>query len=355
MGFEIPQGNGGMGVVQAAGFTFIVLVGITAGSDVTWASVVKVVRDQPQTFAAGLACQFVVMPFWGFFLSLVLPRADAYCNASSLALAVILPGCMPGGTTSNLLTVMIGGNVDLSVLMSFISNLCAIFMIPMMLLIWYAPRFSGNKFAVTIPYESIIAPFLLSFVGLFIGISCRRWGSLRMHRLVKKGSGGFSMAFFVATLGLIISSMISSGMSRHINTSFVITGLSFQPVGYLCGLFLAKFVFRCNLRNSLTVSIETGVQNWGLGIAIVTFAFDPVKDERIVSDLLLNGMMGPTLMYVIHSLWMIVLFRWMSPGISEKHAPDKLEKDEEASVGLEEVCDEREPECTEVKNIQVTV
>jgi len=310
---KLPEtpGENDISITTFATLVFICIVGVTAGTDVTFETLLHVVRTQPRAFSAGIVCQFGVMPLFGFALSHFLPVKDAYCNESSLALAHLLPGFMPGGVTSNLMAMLVGGNIDLSIMMSFVSGSCAVFMIPLLLLVFYEPRFGNDSLAVVLPYSSLVTPLAIALVGVFIGIAVHKWAPTTVHRCVKHTGAIVSLLFLASAIAVALVPLLVSGLGS-VTTSFLVTGLLYQPVGYIVGFLLAKFVFRLDLRNSLTVAIETGVQSWSLCIAIAAVAFNTPGSQRVLTDVLVNGALGPNTFYVFHCLWMLVLFRWIN-------------------------------------------
>lgn len=327
----MPEPQAGIDIGLVAAMMFIFAVGVTVGCDVTFTGLLRTAKTQFRPFAAGVCCQFGVMPFIGFLLSVAVPADQAFCNKSSLALAVLLPGCMPGGTTSNLLTLLVGGNVELSILMSVFSNVVAIFMIPLLVLTYYESQYGNDAAAVKVPYMSIISPLLLMLVGLFLGLFVKRYTDEICVRLTKKAGMIFSIVFLC---GNMLLGFVFFLQHPVITVPFAICAIFYQPLGYTFGFLLAKFAFRIGLRDSLTVSIETGVQNWSLPLAIALFAFDIEDDKRIIADLLFNGAYGPMTMYVPHCGTMILLFRWITRKYDPPSEATETKEEEQAKSDL---------------------
>ena len=84
----------------------------------------KVVFSRPKEVILGCVAQYTVMPFVAWLLAVV------FKLPADLALGVILVGCCPGGTASNVITYIAGGDVALSVGMTIISTLIAPVMTP---------------------------------------------------------------------------------------------------------------------------------------------------------------------------------------------------------------------------------
>ncbi len=87
---------------------------------------IEIVR-RPQQVFIGLAAQFILMPVIAFLLTKILPLDQA------AALGVILVGCCPGGTASNVITFLARGDVALSVTITSFSTLLAPILTPLLL------------------------------------------------------------------------------------------------------------------------------------------------------------------------------------------------------------------------------
>ena len=96
----------------------------------------RAVWQRPGALAAGCAAQFCVMPLlaWGL--------AELFSLEPELALGVILVGCAPGGTASNVITYLARGDVALSVSMTVVSTLLAPVLTPLLVYLiagWTCP------------------------------------------------------------------------------------------------------------------------------------------------------------------------------------------------------------------------
>ncbi len=98
---------------------------------------------KPKAMAVGIAAQFVLLPAVTFLLTLILSPAP------SVALGMILVACCPPGNISNVLTHRAGGDVALSVSMTAVSNVLAIFLMPLNLAFWGEPT-PGDRRSVAV-------------------------------------------------------------------------------------------------------------------------------------------------------------------------------------------------------------
>lgn len=117
--------------------------------------------------------QFVLMPLCAYAL------AKAVGVSNEMGLSMILIGCTPGGSTSNLFTYFSRGDLPLSIAMTVISNTAAFFMMPLLLLI-YGPAFTSDS--MKIPYTTILAGLLVVLIPVAIGMAILK----RNEELAKK-------------------------------------------------------------------------------------------------------------------------------------------------------------------------
>ena len=125
-----------------------------------------VFRQKRVGILIGWASQFGFMPLYSFLVA-KLVGVDALT-----AVGIVLCGSAPGGTTSNLFTYWSKGSVALSIVMSFFSNLCAIFMMPALIALYI----QGGGFTsenLKIPYVNIIASLVLLLIPVIAGVTTR--------------------------------------------------------------------------------------------------------------------------------------------------------------------------------------
>lgn len=152
----------------------------------------KVVFTRPKEIIIGFAAQYTIMPLiaWGLSVLLHLP--------TDIALGVILVGCCPGGTASNVITYIAGGDVALSVGMTITSTLAAPVMTPLLVYLlagaWVQVSFPGMVISVV---KVVLIPVLL-------GILLRRL----IGRQIEKLSGILPL-ISVVSIVMIISGIVA--------------------------------------------------------------------------------------------------------------------------------------------------
>ena len=104
------------------GFMMMIIM-LGMGASLTWRDFLIAFR-KPKGVIVGLVCQYGIMPALGFALAQVLGLPPA------IAVGLILMGCMPGGTTSNIFTYFSKAVLALSIMMTSVSTLVALGMVP---------------------------------------------------------------------------------------------------------------------------------------------------------------------------------------------------------------------------------
>ncbi|XP_053160889.1 ileal sodium/bile acid cotransporter isoform X2 [Hemicordylus capensis] len=184
------------------------------------------------------------------------------------AVAVIIMGCCPGGTASNILAYWVDGDMDLSVSMTTCSTLLAMGMMPLCLLVY--TRIWTDYDSILIPYDSIGISLVALVIPVSFGIFFKhRWP--KIAKIVLK-VGSISGAVLIVAIA-VVGGILYKG-SWTISPQLWIIGTIFPAAGYSLGFFLARVAgqpwHRCR-----TVALETGMQNTQLCTTIVQLSFSP--------------------------------------------------------------------------------
>uniref|UniRef100_A0A8D0AIK1 Ileal sodium/bile acid cotransporter n=1 Tax=Sander lucioperca TaxID=283035 RepID=A0A8D0AIK1_SANLU len=221
---------------------------------------------KPWGILIGFLCQFGIMPFTAFALSL------AFGVLPVQAVVIIIMGCCPGGTGSNIICYWLDGDMDLSISMTACSSILALGMMPLCLLIYTTSWTSSDT--IEIPYDSIGITLVALLIPIGAGIFVkRRWPHLA-KKILKVGSiAGFALIIIIAVVGGILYQS-----SWTIAPALWIIGTIFPFIGFGLGFFSARFAgqpwYRCR-----TIALETGFQNSQLCSTIVQLSFSPAELE----------------------------------------------------------------------------
>lgn len=223
---------------------------------------------KPQGVFVGLICQYGIMPALAYSLSVLLALPPAY------AVGLILMGCMPGGTTSNIFTYFSKGDLSLSILMTMGSTLCAIVMVPITLA-FYSQGIEGNW---KIPSENVIQVLFVLLVPTVIGIAMRKWNA-NVGAVIEM-IGGF---LGVVVILFLTISWLPRNFQLLLNTGFPVYAgsICLGLFGFALGYGLSRLL-RQDARRGRTIAMETGIQNGPLGVLIVTLTFTGTQQQDVL-------------------------------------------------------------------------
>lgn len=228
----------------------------------------KDILKNPKSAIVGFISQTFLLPAFTFLLVLLLKPTP------TVALGMILVAACPGGNISNFISSMAGGNVALSVSLTAISTIGAIFFTPFNFALWggfYIDFYNAHGAANLLrPLEIDKAQmfqtvFILLGIPVIIGLLVSQKFP-RLTEKIKKPINRGSLLFFV----LMVIALLSANFSQF--TSYV--HLVFFIVLFHNGLALATGYFfsrinKLNIADQRTVAIETGIQNSGLALALM--------------------------------------------------------------------------------------
>ncbi|XP_072300115.1 ileal sodium/bile acid cotransporter [Eucyclogobius newberryi] len=225
---------------------------------------------RPWGIIIGVLCQFGIMPFTGFALSM------AFNVLPVQAVVIIIMGCCPGGSGSNIICYYLDGDMDLSISMTACSSILALGMMPLCLLIYTTLWVSADT--ILIPYDSIGITLVALLVPIGFGMYVKRRWPQQAKKILKFGSiTGFVLILVIAVVGGILYQS-----SWDIDASLWIIGTIFPFIGSGLGFFLARFTgqpwYRCR-----TIALETGFQNAQLCSTIVQLSFSAEDLEIMFS------------------------------------------------------------------------
>lgn len=222
---------------------------------------------RPYGLLIGLVSQYGFMPLIAFTLALTLPVSEP------VKIGLLIMGCMPGGTTSNIFTYFSKGNLALSVLMTVNSTLFGVLLIPILLVIY------ATGLNVDIPAENIIVTLFLLLVPVAIGMALRRWNA-NVGALVELGGSALGIIFIV----FLLVSWVPRNWGFLLGTpgSVFFAAIMLGLMGFLFGYGLSRLL-RQTPRDARTVALETGIQNGPLAVALVVLTFAGTQQQEILA------------------------------------------------------------------------
>ncbi len=215
------------------------------------------VFKRPKDVVIGAVCQFTIMPFIAFLLTKI------FGLSPELAVGVILVGTCPGGTSSNVMTYLSGGDVALSVSMTAVSTILAPIMTPLLTLLYAGQTVNVNIAAM---FLSVIKVVLIPIV---LGIVVNYMFGKFTEKLVR-----ILPLISTTAIIMIIASVVSANSARLLSVGFliVVVVICHNILGYAVGYGIAKLL-KMDTAKCRAISIEVGMQNSGLATSLATTHF----------------------------------------------------------------------------------
>ena len=248
----------------------------------------------PKPVVVGIISQFLLIPLVTFLMIILINPSP------SIALGMMMVAACPGGNISNFMTKLAGGNTALSISLTAFASIAALLMTPLNFAVWgsfYEPTASILKTVKVSPME--IARFVLLILGipLVLGMVINKYHP----NIAGKASRFLKPVSILIFLSFIVGAFYNNLdiFMDHIHYVFVIV-IAHNSVLLLVGFYFAK-LNKLTYLDQKTLSIETGIQNSGLGLLLVFSFFD--------------GLGGMALLVAFWAIWdilsgLLIAFFW---------------------------------------------
>lgn len=222
----------------------------------------QVVFSRPKEILIGCLAQYTVMPFLAWILAVVLKLPE------DLALGVILVGCCPGGTASNVITYIAGGDVALSVGMTIVSTLVAPLATPSLVYVLAGAWVEVSFIAMVLSVVKVI------LVPVLLGILIRSILGKQIQKISE-----LLPLISVVSIVMIISGIVAVNADKIISCGMLVLGVVI--LHNLCGMGIglaAAKLLKVPYDKVTAIAIEVGMQNSGFAISLATanFAANPL-------------------------------------------------------------------------------
>ena len=217
----------------------------------------KIVFSRPKDVIVGCLAQFTIMPLlaWGL--------AKAFRLDEALALGVVLVGCCPGGTASNVITYLAKGDLALSVGMTGVSTLLAPLLTP--LLTW---ALAGKSVDVDVA-GMLLSILWVVILPIVVGLIVKGL----LPQLTEKATA-YLPAVSTLAIAFIVAIVVGANAHKLMAGGWVIVMV--VMLHNLCGLGLGYLLGRLlglSEPKKRAISIEVGMQNSGLASSLATLHF----------------------------------------------------------------------------------
>lgn len=257
----------------------------------------KEVLKKPKSFILGLCCQLILLPAITFLLVIAFNKTIT----PMIAMGMILVAACPGGNISNFITNLSKGNTELSISLTAVTTSLAVFTTPFNFAFWgglyvnFINKQAGSALReLSIDfYQMFETVFILLGIPLVVGMLVTHFWP-KISEKMKKPMQYFSLAFFILMVVLSFSNNLNLFL-KYIHFVFIIV-LVHNLLALSTGFSVAT-LFKLPEADKRSLTIETGIQNSGLGLVLL---FNP---KIFPSDLENGGMLFITAWW---GIWHII-------------------------------------------------
>jgi len=257
----------------------------------------KMLLQSPKPVVIGMVLQFIILPSITFVLVILLNSVIT----PTVAMGMILVAACPGGNISNFMTSLSKGNTELSVTLSAISTMLAIFMTPFNFSFWGGlyvnfinNRAGGMLQPLEIEYSEMFQTVIIILgIPIVAGILFAKYFpalSLKMKKVFQY----ISIIFFVA----LVVIMFSNNWELFVNyIKYIFLIVLIHNSILLASGYGVSALLRQPDKNRRTLTIETGIQNSGLGLVLL------LNPQIFPPELAIGGMLFVTAWW---GIWHII-------------------------------------------------
>lgn len=225
------------------------------------------VFKNPKSVLLGMLCQIVLLPLFSFLLALAFGQSISW----TMAMGMILVASCPGGNISNFMSSLSKANIELSVSLTAISTALAVFTTPFNFWLYGNLYLRFADIASEVPHLSIPLWDVFKTIVILLGIPLVL-GVMTSHYLprvaqkLKKPLQWFSILFFIAMVVLSFMGNLDAFLKciKYIFLIVLLHNLLALAIGWCVGS-----ACRVPRRDRRTLTIETGIQNSGLGLVLL--------------------------------------------------------------------------------------
>ena len=222
---------------------------------------------KPKSVLLGMFCQLVLLPAFTCVLAIILTG----WISPMMAMGMILVAACPGGNISNFMSSLAKANIELSVSLTAISTALAVFLTPFNFWCWgtlylHVTGIESEIPTLVIPLMDVFRTiFILLGIPLVLGI-CTSQFLPKVANALKKPLQWLSIVIFIA---MVVLSFSSNMQAFLLSVKYIFIVVLIHNLLALCIGFGVGTIGNIPFRDRRTLTIETGIQNSGLGLALM--------------------------------------------------------------------------------------
>jgi len=242
------------------------------GMEIETEQVLEVVK-KPIGPIVGFCCQFIVMPLTAYGLGYLL------LDTNYERLGLLLLGCCPGGVGSNFWTAMLGGDINLSVTMTFFSSVAAFAMTSLWVWLLGSTLISETD-DLPIPYSQLAIALVSFAVPVVLGVTAKKFKPKLCEKIKSKIGRPLWLTFVLA---LVVGGVVMNLFFFYlVSWGHLLSGALLGLCGYTIG-GSAAWLARMTKPQIIAVAIETAIQNGGIAVVVLNLTFpSPYSDMALL-------------------------------------------------------------------------
>jgi len=218
------------------------------------------ILQNPKAIIIGLLNQIILLPIIAYVLISLL-EVD-----TGIAIGIMILAACPGGPTSNLITHLAKGDTGLSVSLTAANSVITIFTIPFVVDFALTHFLDASEMIQIDKLKTIIQIFVIVIIPVSIGMALKASKPAFADKMSKPVKIASAVVLFLVIIGLVLKK--KENLIPYLKQAGLIA-LALNIATMLIGFITAKLA-KLNLAQSLTISIESGIQNGTMAIAIAS-------------------------------------------------------------------------------------
>ncbi|XP_012495379.1 PREDICTED: sodium/bile acid cotransporter 4 [Propithecus coquereli] len=268
-------------------------------------------------------CQFGLLPLLAFLLALA-------CKLDEVAaVAVLLCGCCPGGNLSNLMSLLVDGDMNLSIIMTISSTLLALVLMPLCLWI-YSRAWINTPLVQLLPLGAVTLTLCSTLIPIGLGVVIRYKYNRVADYIVKVSL--WSLLVTLVVLFIMTGTMLGPELLASIPAAVYMVAIFMPLAGYASGYGLAT-LFHLPPNCKRTVCLETGSQNVQLCTAILKLAFPP----QFIGSMYMFPLLYALFQSAEAGVFVLIYKMY---GNEMLHKQDPLDEDEDTDISYKKLKEE---------------
>ena len=212
----------------------------------------KLAFQRPKAVFAGVLLQFLLMPLLAFAVGKMLDLPAAQL------IGLVMTGAVAGGTASNVIAYLAGGDVALSITMTACSTAAGIVLTPLISMLYLQQTVDVPAWAM---FKSIL---LVVALPVSLGVIANKLLK-KYQNILQNICPLLSAIGIVLVIGIVMS--LNAGTLKECGVKVIFAVVLHNLAGLAAGYFCARLL-KCDKKTSITIAIEVGMQNSGLAAAL---------------------------------------------------------------------------------------